>query len=399
VRCQDCWGDEGNGWGEPMKLLMLNYEFPPIGGGGGQAHHALLKEFAGRPDLMIDVLTSAPAPGFFLDPFADNIRIHKVGIRKKQLHFWRRSEVLAWLIKARPRYRRLLRENTYDLVHAFFGFPTGWLCYRTTGRLPYVISLRGSDVPGGNARLQLEYKLLGPLVFKPIWEHASALAACSEGLRQRALRFLPSARIDVIPNGVDLERFTPAERPSGGPRPLRVITVGRLSPTKRLPVLIEMIELLRKEGCDIQLTIVGGGALEGELRRRISGERFRGVITMTGRRNASRMPEIYRQHDLLVSASAQEGMSNAMLEAMASGLPIVTTRCEGVDELISNNGIVVDDPTPTALAAAVRKLADQRTMLTAMSLAARKKAEIFGWNAVAESYLQLYAKVLSGGGR
>ncbi|NLZ03689.1 MAG: glycosyltransferase family 4 protein [Phycisphaerae bacterium] len=376
-----------------MKLLMLNYEFPPIGGGGGQAHHALLKEFAGRPDLTVDVLTSAPKPGFFLDQFADNIRVHKVGIRKKELHFWRRSEVLAWLLKARPHYRRLLRENTYDLVHAFFGFPTGWLCYRTAGRLPYVISLRGSDVPGDNARLQLEYKVLGPLVFKPIWQRASALVACSEGLRQRASRFLPSAQIEVIPNGVDLRRFTPAERPSGGPGPLRLITVGRLSPTKRLPVLIEMIELLRKEGGDVQLTIVGGGVLEAELRRKISDERFRGAITMTGRHSASRMPETYRQHDVLVSASAQEGMSNAMLEAMASGLPIVTTLCEGVDELISDNGIVVDDPTPAALAAAVRKLVDQRTMLTAMSLAAREKAKTFGWDAVAESYLQLYAKV------
>lgn len=372
---------------------MLNYEFPPIGGGGGQAHHALLKEFAARSDLTIDVLTSAPAPGFFLDPFADNIRVYKVGIRKKQLHFWRRSEVLAWLLKARPHYRRLLRENTYDLVHAFFGFPTGWLCYRTADRLPYMISLRGSDVPGDNARLQLEYKLLGPLVFKPIWQRASALVACSEGLRQRALRFLPSAQIEVIPNGVDLERFTPAERPSSRSGSLRLITVGRLSPTKRLPMLIEMIELLRKEGGDVQLTIVGGGALEGELRRRIADERFRGVITMTGRRSANRMPEIYRQHDVLVSASAQEGMSNAMLEAMASGLPIVTTRCEGVAELISDNGIVVDDPTPAALAAAVRKLADQRTMLTAMSRAAREKAKTLGWDAVAESYLQLYAKV------
>ncbi len=382
-----------------MKLLMLNYEFPPIGGGGGQAHHALLKEFAGRPDLTVDVLTSAPAPGFFLDQFTDNIRVHKVGIRKKELHFWRRSEVLAWLLKARPHYRRLLRENTYDLVHAFFGFPTGWLCRRTAGKLPCVISLRGSDVPGGNARLQLEYKVLGPLVFKPIWQRASALVACSEGLRQRALRFLPSAQIDVIPNGVDLKRFTPAEGPSGRPGPLRLITVGRLSPTKRLPVLIEMTELLRREGCDVQLTIVGGGALEGELRRKIADERFRGVVTMTGRRSASRMPEIYRQHDVLVSASAQEGMSNAMLEAMASGLPIVTTRCEGVDELISDNGIVVDDPAPAALAAAVRKLAGQRTMLTAMSLAAREKAETFGWDAVARRYLDLYATLMAEGKR
>jgi glycosyltransferase involved in cell wall biosynthesis len=86
-------------------------------------------------------------------------------------------------------------------------------------------------------------------------------------------------------------------------------------------------------------------------------------------------------------------MSNAMLEAMASGLPIVTTRCEGVDELIGDNGIVVDDSLPEALAAAIAKLAQDRAALRAMSVAARKKAETFGWDKVADAYLRLYAKV------
>lgn len=381
-----------------MKLLMLNYEFPPIGGGGGQAHASLLKEFAGRPDLTVDVLTSAAAPGFTVESFADNIRIHKVGIRKKNLHLWRRTEVLAWLFKARSHYRRLLRETDYDLAHAFFGFPTGWLCYRTAARLRYVISLRGSDVPGDNARLQLDYKLLGPLVFKPTWQRASALVACSEGLRQRALRFMPSAQIGVIPNGVDLERFHPPETRSTQAKPLRLITVGRLSTTKRLPMLIETMERLGRQGGNVQLTIVGGGALEAELRQRISAEHFRGMVTMTGRRSAGGMPAIYRKQDVFISASAQEGMSNAMLEAMASGLPIVTTRCEGVDELIADNGIVVDEPSPESVARAIAAFISDRSKLQAMSVAARRQAERFTWRCVADRYLGLYERIVAHGG-
>ena len=105
------------------------------------------------------------------------------------------------------------------------------------------------------------------------------------------------------------------------------------------------------------------------------------------------MPEIYRQQDIYVSASMQEGMSNAMLEAMASGLPIVTTRCEGVEELIADNGVVVENAQPEALAAAIRKLAEDWAVLKAMSVAARRKAESLGWDNVADSYLRLYAKV------
>ena len=177
-----------------MKILMLNYEFPPIGGGGGQAHLALLRQYADRQDLEVEVLTSAPKPGLSTEEFARNIRIHKVGIHKRDLHVWRRSEVLVWLTKAGSFYRRLVRQEKYDLVHAFFGFPTGWLCYRSVKRLPYIISLRGSDVPGANARLKLDYKILGPLVFKPIWRKASALVACSEGLKARRCSFCPRPR-------------------------------------------------------------------------------------------------------------------------------------------------------------------------------------------------------------
>ncbi len=375
-----------------MKILMLNYEFPPIGGGGGQAHLALLRQYADREGLEVEVLTSAPKPGVITEEFARNIRIHKVGIHKKDLHLWRRSEIMVWLAKASSFYRRLRQQAEYDLVHAFFGFPTGWLCYRTAKRLPYVISLRGSDVPGANARLKLDYKILGPLVFKPIWQKASALVACSDGLKARALQFLPSARIQVIPNGVDLQRFYPAEvtKDSGE---LRMLTVGRLSITKRLPLLLETVEVLHRQGGKAYLTVVGGGALESELRQSLAERYLRGAVTLLGRREGSEMPDIYRQHDIFVSASMQEGMSNAMLEAMASGLPIVTTRCEGVDELIGDNGIVVEDARPEMLAAAVRRLADDPALRQAMSLAARKKAESFGWDKVAEAYLQIYAKV------
>jgi hypothetical protein len=110
-----------------------------------------LKQYAQVNDLKVDVLTSAPQPGAFEEDLADNITIYKVGLHKKSLHFWRKSEVIEWLIKARIRYHKLLRENDYGLVHAFFGFPTGWLCYRTADRLPYIISLRGSDVRASSA--------------------------------------------------------------------------------------------------------------------------------------------------------------------------------------------------------------------------------------------------------
>jgi len=374
-----------------MNILMLNYEFPPIGGGAAKAHQCLLRQYAGRDNLHVQVLTSAPRPGVVSEKFSENITIHRVGVHKKDLHFWRRSEVIEWLLRAGFHYRRLLRENRYDLVHAFFGFPTGWLCYRNVGGSPYIISLRGSDVPGQHARFQLEYKVLAP-VFRAIWKKAAALVACSEGLKNRALHFLPSAAIDVIPNGVELDRFYPAET-AQKPDTLRLLTVGRLSVTKRVEMLVDAVEILHKEGRRLRFTIVGGGVVEPQLRQMVLRKNLNNTVEITGRADPDDMPQIYRQADILISASMQEGMSNAMLEAMASGLPIVTTRCEGLEELIADNGIIVEPANAGLIAGAIKKLADDRPLCSQMSLAARRRAEQFSWSIAAEQYLALYERL------
>jgi hypothetical protein len=71
-----------------MKILMLNYEFPPIGGGAGHAHLCLLKEYSRNKDIQVDVLTSYSGRGIATEEFSQNIRIYKVGIHKKNLHYW-----------------------------------------------------------------------------------------------------------------------------------------------------------------------------------------------------------------------------------------------------------------------------------------------------------------------
>ncbi len=372
---------------------MLNYEFPPIGGGAAKANLCLLRQYAGRDDLHVDMLTSAAKPGIVSEKFSENITIHKVGIHKKHLHFWRRSEVIEWLVKAGFHYRRLLQENDYDLAHAFFGFPTGWLCYRKAGKLPYIISLRGSDVPGQHARLQLDYKILAP-VFGAIWKKASSLVACSDGLKERALLFLPSVSIDVIPNGIELDRFFPAGTAEKS-KTLRLLTVGRLSVTKRVEMLIDAVEILHRAACKLHLTIVGGGQMEQQFRKIVTERELGDVIEITGRMDSEKMPEVYRQNNIFISASMQEGMSNAMLEAMSSGLPIVTTRCEGLAELIDGNGLIVEQDSAEEIAKAVKKLADDPQLYKRMSTAARKQAQKFDWANVASSYIEQYRKIIS----
>jgi glycosyltransferase involved in cell wall biosynthesis len=374
-----------------LKILMLDYEFPPIGGGAGTTLFYLLKQYSGFSGLTVDVLTSAPEPGFFEDRFAENITIYKIGVHKKDLHYWRKIEVLEWLAKSWFHYQKMLRENDYDMAHALSGFPTGWLCERTVDKLPYLISLLGSDVPGKHARLQLDYKILAPL-FKAIWKKAAGLVACSEGLKQRALRFLPAVPIDVIPNGIETDRFCPSETAKEHDT-LGLLTVGRLSVTKRVEMLIDAVEILHRDGLKVHFTVVGGGQLEEKLRQLVRQKNLDDVIEITGRLDTEKMPDIYRQNDILISATMQEGMSNAMLEAMATGLPIVTPACEGAEELITDNGIVVEQAQPEQIAKAIKKLADDRGLRSQMSAAAIKRCRQFSWPSIAREYIRHYEAI------
>ncbi|MBN1846262.1 MAG: glycosyltransferase family 4 protein [Sedimentisphaerales bacterium] len=381
---------------DSMRILMVNYEFPPLGGGGGHACRCLLAQYARRGDLAVDVLTSSRGRQEAPERFAERITIHKVPLHKKDLHYWRQSEVLEWLWKARREYRRLVDEHRYDLVHAFFAFPSGWLCYRRGGALPYILSLRGSDVPGYNVRLGLQYRLLAGL-FRRIWRGASAIVANSEGLRELAGRFLPDCRIGVIPNGIDTEFFRLDQRNelagrNGPAGRLRLLSVGRLIRRKRIDVLIEMVALARRQGIELELTLAGQGNLWDSLRELAARRQVADRVHFPGRLPPEQMPELYRRHDLFVMASMHEGMSNAMLEALASGLPIVSSPCEGTDELIGANGVVVADATPENLLAAVRSIGGDPDRYRRMAAASRQRAEGFTWQAVADRYIELYER-------
>ncbi|MBN1765359.1 MAG: glycosyltransferase family 4 protein [Sedimentisphaerales bacterium] len=375
-----------------MKLLMIDYEFPPIGGGAARAHFHLLQELATWDDLHIDVITSGLDKGLHTEDFSETIRIHRVGIRKKNLHYWRKLEVVEWLYKAQRHYRQLISENSYDLIHFFFGFPTWWRSSKEIRRIPHVITLWGSDVPGFNVRLRLDYLLLAPF-FRKRWRGAAGVVANSEGLRRLALKFMPDIHIDVIPNGIDTVMFSPPRRRDYA-APLKLLSASRLISRKRLDILIRAVAQGLESGLDVQLTLAGEGDLLAELRQLADDLQVSERVQFLGRIPLEDMPEIYRGHDIFLMSSAHEGMSCAMLESMAAGLPLVTSSCEGVDELINDNGIIVSDPTPEAFLKALKDLAGNPERCRQMAQAARRQAEKFSWHNAARQYFEYYQKVI-----
>jgi glycosyltransferase involved in cell wall biosynthesis len=181
-------------------------------------------------------------------------------------------------------------------------------------------------------------------------------------------------RIKVIPYGIDTIRFHPA-MPGDHPT-LRLLFVGRVERLKGLQDLLEAVQALRAEGLALELTVCGALVDAALL------ERYPGICRYAGQLSAAEIPEMYRQSDIFVFPSHLDGFGFVLLEAMASGLPVITTPHTAGPDLITDGveGYIVPVQAVAALKERIRMLAADRALCRTMGQAARKRAEGFTWD-------------------
>jgi len=369
-----------------MRILMLNYEFPPMGGGAANANHYLLKELGKLPKdyVSIDLVTSSALNRFQSVQYADNVKIYRLDINKKKMHYWTMAEITRWTKRTYDFCSNLIDKNKYDLCHCWFGWPGGLIGYKFRKKVPYIIALRGSDVPGFNPRL----KTLDPILFKPIskkvWKNANSAVVNSKGLETLAKKTL-NRKYQMIPNGVDTEEFKPPTNKKFG-KNIRLVSTGRLIGRKGYGHLIEALAGLK----GFELTLIGEGNLENELKTQAEDAGVK--VKFLGRVEHEKMPAHLRKADIFVLPSLNEGMSNSVLEAMASGLPVVVTDVGGTKELVRENGTVVKKGSVKSLRMALKKYDEK--LIKKQGKVSRKIAEGMSWEKVGEQYLELYKEVL-----
>ncbi len=370
-------------------ILMLGYEFPPLGGGAGTATYFLLKEFEKFFDISITLITSSTGAER-REQFTKNCTIHFLDIGKRT-DVQRQSllDVFTYYRRAKRKARELLAKEHFDMAHAFQGVPAGYIARGLS--LPYVVSLRGSDVPGHNPAFRLLYLFLSPCI-RAVWRGASRIVANSRGLREEALRFESSYSIEVIPNGIEFGNFRSAR--AGERAPFTVLYVGRLHPVKGVEYLLEGFTQFALGKHDVKLVLVGSGPLYGKLHKASA---VYDTIDVVGYRKPQELPAIYESANVFVLPSLGEGMSNTTLEAMASALPIISTDVPGTEELVSpDNGIVVEKKNSRQIAEALERLYHDTKSRASMGAASRKKAEGMSWEKAAKSYYELYKEICAG---
>ena len=388
----------------PLRVLLLNYEYPPNGGGAGVATEMLARSLAAR-GMRVDVVTAGAADlsesTLLWDGVAEDegmLSVHRVKCRRSAVHKAGMLDAASYLLAARPTVNRLLARHRYDVAHLFFSLPTGALLpLLDLGDIPVVISLQGSDVPGYDPRdhaLARAHRLLRPLT-RWIWRRADRVLVACESLGALALRTLPGLRYSVLHNGVDLDHFRPAagRRRLQGDR-VRCLAVARLVERKGLRDLLRALALLERDR--FELEIVGTGPDEGALRALAEELGVAGEVRFTGALDRAAIAGRYRAADLFTLPSISEAFGNGFAEALASGLPIVGTTVGGIPDLVKHgvNGLLVPPGDPASLAAAIRALADDPLRRREITRRNRRKAEsMLDWNHISARYLSVYRGV------
>jgi glycosyltransferase involved in cell wall biosynthesis len=247
-----------------MRLLMLNNEFPPLGGGTGTVNQAVLEHFSAVADLQIDLVTSSLGRSFEHESFADRINIHKVPVRNRNIHHSSNRELIEYAARGLRLALGLQRKQSYDLCFAWSAVPAGAiaLALRRLKGLRYIVRVCGPDIPGFERRYRAIHSLISPLI-RQVWRSADRIVAKSDHEVELIHAVDPRIECLLIPNGVDTNRFKPG-KPVPDDGPLKLLCVGRLIERKGQHHLIEAVKKLADRGIDVGLDLVGTGDARAE---------------------------------------------------------------------------------------------------------------------------------------
>ncbi len=375
-----------------MRILILNYEYPPLGGGAGNAVFYLLQEFSQIPDLRVDLVTSSADKKYHLEKIGENIRIHKLPIEKNisKMHFQTSRDLLVYSWKAYWFSRKLIREEKFDSALAFFGIPCGYIAKKLG--LPYIVSLRGSDVPFYNERFNFLDKLFFRRMSKRIWEGAEKVVALSNDLSNLAKKTSSDQEIIIIRNGINTQEFCPNEETLKKEETFNILFVGRLIERKGAIYALSAFRDLSKKYPNARLLIVGEGPMKDEYEKFVRKNNLSEKVVFLGIVNHCEIAKIYQKSHVFILPSLSEALGNVTQEALASGLPIITTDT-GASELMSENGFIIRKKNSQDIYDSLEKIISDENLRQEMSGKSRKLAEEMSWSENAKKYFEILEEV------
>jgi glycosyltransferase involved in cell wall biosynthesis len=372
-----------------MRILVLCYEYPPIGGGGGRVARSIAEGLAARGH---EVRVQTAALGWRSERAVESgVEIIRSGSGRRLPDTCTVLEMGLYLATSLWPAWALCRTWRPEVIHTHFAMPTGVLAWVLHGltRVPYVLTAHLGDVPGGvPEQTDRLFRLVGWLA-RLVWRGAAGATAVSDFVRQLAERAY-ARPVRKILNGVDLDGRPARPLVLSGEVP-HLIFLGRFNRQKNAPLLVEA--LARLTNLSWKVTLIGDGPDMAQVRELVAAHGLGARVQLVGWRSSAEVGALLAEADVLCMPSSSEGMPVAAVEALRYGLAIAGTDIPGLRDVLEEgvNGLIAPVDDVAGYAAIVRALLENPARLLAMRQASWEKAEEFSLGMIVEAYEEVLA--------
>jgi len=375
-----------------MRILVIIYEYPPVGGGGGRAAQDLCREMHKRGHH-ITVLTSNYR-GLPRQETKDGVRIVRVPALRQQPYEAGLITMGAFILSGLWMGTSLARIWRPEVIHAHFAVPSGalaWVISRLT-RTSYVLTAHLGDVPGGvPEKTSNWFRWFYPFTH-PVWKDAAQVVAVSHYTRQLALNHY-SRDILVLPNGVDLAELDPGEIRVGNPP--QIIFAGRFVPQKNLIQLINILAEIK----DLRwkCVLLGDGPTRQAMEGTIKAHHLEARVALPGWVTPEEVIEQFQKSDILLMPSLSEGFPVVAVQAIAMGLAVVGSRVGGMVDIVDHgkNGYLYPSDDTAGMVNGLSRLLCNTELLRTAREASRRIAHRFDLQAIADGYEKIFDNALA----
>jgi glycosyltransferase involved in cell wall biosynthesis len=373
-----------------MKILMLNHEFPPVGGGASPVTFELCRQLV-KMGHDVDVVTMHydKLPRF---EQIEGFGVYRTPALRKRPNICYTHELATYVPGALRRTLRLAREKRYDVIHCHFMVPGAPLAYIVSKRadIPFLVTCHGSDVPGYNPdRFGVVHKMITP-AWRFFARRTPFMTAPSESLKELILRHHPGAYVTVVPNGIYPETFSPTEKKNS------ILMCSRIFKRKGFQYVIEAIKSIQKK-LDWEVNLVGEGPYLPELRKIAQGSptdvKFWGWLD----KSDPRFVELFNTSSIFIFTSEAESFGMVIAEAMAAGNAIIASNIPAHQEVLGDAGLFVEPASAAGIRTALIKLIDNPALRTDLQKLARDRVcKYFAWDVITRRYVDCYQQAIDG---
>ncbi len=375
-----------------MRILVLNHEFPPIGGGGGRAAESICAALAKRGHA-IAVLTS-----HFNDlpreEHCDGFTIVRIPALRTQPFRASFLSMVAYVLSGLWAGLRLVRVFRPDVIHVHFAVPAGalaWALSRWT-KIPYVLTAHLGDVPGGVPEKTKDwFRLVFPIT-RWIWRDASARVAVSEYTRGLALKHY-GEEILVIPNGVEVNSAKLSSIQINEP-PV-IVFAGRFMEQKSPLQVVQTLNEIKN--LSWKCIMIGDGPLMPDVKKSIAELGLEDRFTFPGWVTPDEVMEYFGKSDILFMPSLSEGLPVVGVQALAKGLAIVASRIGGFVDLVDEgqNGYLIETGKRAGYKTRLQEALQNPSRLLSLRQASLEKAKSFEISRIAERYEAIFEQIVN----